>query len=109
MPNDQANWVPEDTFASRLRALRDAMHLTVPEICELCEVPVPTWRKWEHGASPRGLDVHVKKISERTGVDRDWLLWGRVSPEYPWFGHGVQLALPLRHAIVAEATLEVVR
>jgi len=72
-------WVPPDTFASRLRILRDHMHLTVQEIAEKCEVPVPTWRKWEHGASPRGVERHAKRIAERTGVDLWWLLYGRES------------------------------
>lgn len=74
-------WVPTaptaDTFGARLRLLRLALNdATVEEMAKRCNVPAPTWRTWERGARPHGLDIVVRRIVDATGVDRDWLMWG---------------------------------
>jgi hypothetical protein len=76
MPIKPGPWVPKNTLATRLRLVRQELGMSVEDIATLCEVPIPTWRNWEHGASPRRLDQQVRRISERTGVDLSWLMSG---------------------------------
>lgn len=69
-------WIPADTFGTRLFILRKQKGMTVEAIARLCGVAHPTWTTWENGAQPRRLVEAVQKISDATGVDRDWLMWG---------------------------------
>lgn len=73
---DQDPWIPEETFAARLRLIRHALDLTTEEIGQKVGVPGPTWNTWENGAKPRRMDEKVAQISEALGVDRAWLMWG---------------------------------
>lgn len=70
-------WIPQDSLAMRLRALRHHMGLRVEEIAQLCDVALATWSSWENGARPRQLDEVVMRIATATKCDRDWLMWGR--------------------------------
>lgn len=69
-------WIPTDTFASRLRQVRHELNLKVEEMAERIGRPMPTYASWERGTRPHGLDDVVNQIAERTGVDRNWLMWG---------------------------------
>ena len=47
------------------------------ELATLCGQPLTTWGTWERERSmPRNLLEVVTAITNATGVDRDWLLWG---------------------------------
>lgn len=72
-----SGWVPSETFADRLRAVRKHLRLDVVEIAPMCGVAVSTWSSWENGARPRGLNDVVQRIAEATRCSRDWLMWGR--------------------------------
>lgn len=74
-------WVPEQfpvaTFADRLRLLRFYLRMTQPQLAKLCGVGAETWNKWERNKHlPSDLAGVVEKISEATGVDRSWLVFG---------------------------------
>jgi len=60
----------------RLLLLRHELGLTVDDISALCDVPSATWSTWERGTRPRDLAAVVSRIADRTGYDRDWLMWG---------------------------------
>lgn len=74
------SWVPENTFALRLRIMRAVLGLSVEEIAERCAVAPATWSKWERGSQPRGLVRTVEAIVKETGIDRDWLMFGGTWP-----------------------------
>lgn len=72
-----ANWVPSlSTFATRLKALRDDLGMTVEEIAELCGLNDATWSTWERGTKPRDMDEVVRAISAATKCSAAWLMWG---------------------------------
>ena len=80
----QEDWVPEESFATRLRLLRFELGrlrgltrpVSVEEIAEWCDLHPATWSTWENGSSPRQMHAVVAQIAAATGVDRDWLMWG---------------------------------
>jgi transcriptional regulator with XRE-family HTH domain len=72
----QPQWVPEDTFGTRLVILRRQLGLSVEEMAERCGQKAATWSTWERGAAPRSMASVVAAISLATGVSRDWLMWG---------------------------------
>lgn len=79
-------WVPTDSFAARLRLVRFELGASVEEICSATKVRPPTWSKWERGAEPRRMGAVVMQISEATGVDREWLMWGGpLGPSTKWY------------------------
>lgn len=89
--------IPADTFGHRLLLLRKEMGLTVEAVSRMCGVAHPTWTTWENGAKPRDLVGAVVKISEATGYDRDWLMWGAaVSGRSTW-----NLSSDLPHLLAA--------
>jgi transcriptional regulator with XRE-family HTH domain len=69
-------FIPTDTFALRLIAIRKELGLTQAEAALRCGFDDGSWSNWENGTRPRGMDVVVEKISSSLGVDRDWLMWG---------------------------------
>jgi hypothetical protein len=78
-----AGWVPDDdTFGARLALIRQRMGWgNVKEAALACGLPPESWRTWERdGVEPRGIVQKVALISDRTGCDFDWLLWGRRRP-----------------------------
>lgn len=85
-------WVPKDTFGGRLILLRHALGaLTIQEAAEMCGQKTATWSTWERGSRPRKMDEVVQEISDATGVDRDWLMWGKAAgtPNGPNGGGGL--------------------
>lgn len=94
------DWVPEDSFGIRLIAIRKAQGWTQEQAAAICEVDDGSWSNWENGSRPRGMDVVVRKIAARTGVNRDWLMWGdsRGTGRYPVYGQ-VRAALDLVHYV----------
>lgn len=69
-------YIPEDTFALRLKVVRMSLGLTQSEAAERCELDDGSWSNWERGKKPRGMDAVVESICRGLGVDRDWLMWG---------------------------------
>lgn len=69
--------VPVDTFAARLVLARlHAGRMSIRDAAKLCGFTNETWSGWERGRNPQDLLSTVETISEKLGVDRDWLLWG---------------------------------
>lgn len=69
--------VPRDTFEARLMLARlHAGRLSIREAAERCGYTNESWSGWERGRLPRDVAAVVTRISERLGVDRDWLMWG---------------------------------
>src|SRR2546421_6139646 len=69
--------IPADTFANRLILARAyAGHLSQREAADLCGLGRGAWTNWERGARCRDLLDVVGKVSEKLGVDHDWLLFG---------------------------------
>lgn len=71
-----AEWIPEDTFATRLIAARKGRGLTQGEAAARCDLDDGSWSNWENGTKPRGMNEVVRKIADGLLIDRDWLMWG---------------------------------
>lgn len=81
-------WVPLDTFALRLIAIRRERDLTQEEAADLCEINPKTWATWElpfvldkHGnrkpaPKPRDMAAVAAAIERGLGAERDWVMWG---------------------------------
>lgn len=73
----QPGWLPVDTFGARLALVRQQMGgWNLKRAADECEISRANWAKWERGASPRNMHEVVSMISRRTGVSREWLMWG---------------------------------
>lgn len=69
--------IPADTFANRLILARaHAGHLSIDAAAKLCGLGRGAWTNWEKGARPMDMLGTVEIISEKLGVDADWLLNG---------------------------------
>jgi transcriptional regulator with XRE-family HTH domain len=69
--------IPADTFANRLILARAfAGHLSIRDAAEMCRIGRGAWTNWEKGARPIDMLGTVEIISEKLGVDADWLLNG---------------------------------
>lgn len=69
--------IPADTWGHRLMLARaHAGHLSIREAAEKCGIGRGAWTNWERGARPVDQVEVAEIISERLGVDRDWLLFG---------------------------------
>lgn len=56
------DWVPDDTFAERLRHVRRVRGLTQEEAATTCNINPKTWATWELGRSPRNMAKVAEKI-----------------------------------------------
>lgn len=61
---------------ARLALIRQRKQWNVKEAAEVCGIPTASWRAWEHGASPRGMNQIARKIAERAGCSYTWLAAG---------------------------------
>jgi transcriptional regulator with XRE-family HTH domain len=91
-------WVPEDTFGARLALIRQRLGLNITQAGELCGINEATWRTWERGVTPRGLDRIVRKIATATRVDPNWLMWGGALSESLWIA-------PVLHSLTGQLEL----
>ena len=73
----QRRRVPHDTFAARLVLLRHDLRMTQQEVADLVGVKRGAWNTWEDGRIPREQAVIAKRISDATGYDLRWLLYGQ--------------------------------
>jgi transcriptional regulator with XRE-family HTH domain len=72
-----ARAVPTDSFGNRLMLARAyAGHLSIREAADLCDIGRGAWTNWERGARPVDMLEITEAISEKLGVDREWLLFG---------------------------------
>lgn len=69
-------WIPKDTFADRLAAIRRQKKLTQLEAARACALDDGSWSNWERGGNPRNMADVVERIAMALNVDRDWLMWG---------------------------------
>lgn len=84
-PAPSEPWVPTDTFGSRLALIRQHFGWNVLEAATACGLNDQTWRNWEAGTSPRGMDKVARQIADATGCDYRWLLVGNgCSSTNPW-------------------------
>lgn len=76
------SWIPNDeTFGARLALVRWRMSWNMKEAALAVGVPAASWRLWEvENAQPRNLVEIAERVSNRTGVDFDWLLRGQRIP-----------------------------
>ncbi len=73
-------WVPDvSTFGARLALVRQRMGWNIKEAAEECGLPVASWRNWEAGKQPRDLVGVCRRISDRTGAQVQWLVFGSPS------------------------------
>lgn len=72
-------WIPTDTFAARLTLVRKELGLNGKDFAERVGYDAGTLNNWEWGRMPRDLAGVVNAISEATGVDRAWLMWGEAA------------------------------
>lgn len=70
------DWVPEDTFGSRLALVRNRFGWNVKEAAEHCDISHQSWRNWEEGALPRDYIGTCEKISAKVGCSMKWLVGG---------------------------------
>lgn len=69
--------VPHDTFGNRLMLARaHAGHLSIREAADLCQLGRGAWTNWERGARPIDRDEVAEIVSEKLGVDYEWLRYG---------------------------------
>lgn len=70
-------WVPALTFGAKLALIRQHKGWNIKEAAIACDVRPQSWRGWElENRLPHDQISVVEKIAERTGVDRNWLLFG---------------------------------
>lgn len=73
----QAGGIPADSFANRLMLARAfAGHLSIRDAADLCDLGRGAWTNWEKGAKPADKIEIAEVISEKLGIDFDWLLFG---------------------------------
>lgn len=98
-----APWIPDDsTFGARLALIRQHMRWTnVAQAARECGVPADSWRNWEEGMEPRRLVTIAMAIATRTGVDLDWLVYGRARERLVNPTNNYGSADPIRPRIIA--------
>lgn len=69
-------WIPTDTFAARLTLVRKHLGMNGKEFAAKVGYDPGTLNNWEWGRIPRDLAAVVGNIADKTGVDREWLMWG---------------------------------
>jgi len=68
-------WVPTLTFAAKLALVRHQMQWNMKEAALACGLPPQSWRGWElQRRLPHDIRTVARRIHERTGVSREWLL-----------------------------------
>ncbi len=74
-------WSPDlADFGTRLWATRRRLRWNRKRLSIAVGIPAGTLGQWERGEkSPRNMPEVVQAISDATGVDRDWLMWGETS------------------------------
>lgn len=77
------NWVPTtETFGMRLAMVRHTKGWNAKEAALACGLPAASWREWElRNRAPRDVVQVCQRIADITGVDWQWLLAGKASPE----------------------------
>lgn len=62
------------------------MGWNVKQAADACGLDPQSWRNWEHGRNPRGLDTVSRTIAATTGCSFVWLLAGNEAmPRTAWF------------------------
>lgn len=74
--HDDDPWVPIDSFGARLALVRQHLGLNVKEAAKRCDINDQSWRNWEAGKAPRGMDRVARKIATALAVDYTWLMVG---------------------------------
>ena len=74
-------WTPKDSdFGARVWALRRELGWNRTRLAKAIGISQATIGQWERmGIAPRNMPEVVQAISDATGVDRDWLMWGETS------------------------------
>lgn len=80
-------WVPKDTLAVRLAAIRVALGemsggfaWNVKRAASFCGIDPGSWRNWEAGKRPQDYESVCRKIADATGCDLEWLMRGGPLP-----------------------------
>ena len=72
----KSDWIPSDSFATRIAILRRELGMSRAEFAEHVGLTANQIQGMEDGRSPQRLQEKVQKIHKATGVDREWLMWG---------------------------------
>lgn len=76
-PEDDAPWVPVDTFGARLALIRQKLGgWNVKKTAQFCGLDDQTWRNWEAGTSPRDYEDVCRLIAKAVGCSEAWLKAG---------------------------------
>jgi transcriptional regulator with XRE-family HTH domain len=79
---ESRDWVPDDAaLAMRLAKVRNRMGWNAKEAATECGLPPQSWRNWEAGTQPQDVVGVCRRISDRTGVSLQWLVFGYVEGE----------------------------
>ena len=71
-------WIPDDSFGTRLIAVRRHLGLDQVAAAERYGVKRETLSTWERDISkPRHMAIIVERIAQVTGCDPVWLMWGQ--------------------------------
>lgn len=83
-----------DAFGARLALVRyEYGRLNMKEAAVVCGFPYASWRDWEvNGAMPRDYLGVCRQISDRLGVNLEWLVFGPPEPTQPAGYHDLAVA-----------------
>lgn len=84
-------WIPEDTFALRLMAVRQRCGWTnVEKAAKACGITGQSWRDWEAGKShPRDALAVCRKIAAKAGCSAAWLAFGGEAQKLKFLNAGI--------------------
>ncbi|GIN57934.1 hypothetical protein J8TS2_22530 [Lederbergia ruris] len=66
------------SIGSRIRQIRKEKQMTLKEFSQLLDVPISSISSWERGANVPSSQ-NLKLLSEKTGVDSNWILYGDIA------------------------------
>ena len=74
--NVSDGWVPGDSLAVRVAVVRTTLGMNRVDFAKHCGLIRDSIQSMELGKQVRNLEEKVQAISDATGVDRDWLMFG---------------------------------
>lgn len=66
------------SIGSRIRKIRKSQNMTLKEFSEILDVPISSISSWERGVNVPSTQ-NLELISNKTGVDSNWILYGDIA------------------------------